>query len=184
MALLGRSDILSALADYAASQAALQLAVAKQYPDVHLTPGYSWNAGGAGENDAGIQRNWAALDAIELVPRYGVTTDLPPVDVELFGRRYSAPIGVAPMGGPSIVWPGAGTTETYDQYVSRLRDLGWLGTASVDALSSVEGDPRYIPGGGPCTLAARAPRHGHDRLRDGPPERGADEGVGVLLPQL
>jgi outer membrane protein TolC len=51
MALLGRSDILSALADYAATQAALQLAVAKQYPDVHLTPGYSWNAGGAGEND-------------------------------------------------------------------------------------------------------------------------------------
>jgi len=51
MALLGRSDVLSALADYAASQAALQLAVAKQYPDVHLTPGYSWNAGGAGEND-------------------------------------------------------------------------------------------------------------------------------------
>jgi outer membrane protein TolC len=51
MALLGRSDILSALADYAASQSALQLAVAKQYPDVHLAPGYSWNAGGAGEND-------------------------------------------------------------------------------------------------------------------------------------
>ena len=51
MALLGRSDILSALANYAASQSALQLAVAKQYPDVHLTPGYSWNAGSTGEND-------------------------------------------------------------------------------------------------------------------------------------
>jgi (S)-mandelate dehydrogenase len=25
----------------------------------------------------------------------------------LFGRKYSAPIGVAPMGGPSLVWPGA-----------------------------------------------------------------------------
>jgi L-lactate dehydrogenase (cytochrome) len=37
---------------------------------------------------------------------------LPPVDVELFGRRYSAPIGVAPMGGPSLVWPGA------DQYLA------------------------------------------------------------------
>ena len=67
--------------------------------------------GGAGE-DGGIARNWRALDAVELVPRYGVTTALPPVDVELFGRRYSAPIGVAPMGGPSIVWPGA------DQYLA------------------------------------------------------------------
>src|SRR5712671_3747913 len=62
--------------------------------------------GGAGA-DGGIARNWSALDAIELVPRYGVTTALPPVDVELFGKRYSAPIGVAPMGGPSLVFPGA-----------------------------------------------------------------------------
>lgn len=51
LALLGRSDILGALADYEASQSALQLEVAKQYPDVHLSPGYSWNAGSAGEND-------------------------------------------------------------------------------------------------------------------------------------
>ena len=62
--------------------------------------------GGAGA-DGGIARNWSALDAVELVPRYGITTALPPVDVEVFGKRYSAPIGVAPMGGPSIVWPGA-----------------------------------------------------------------------------
>ena len=26
--------------------------------------------------------------------------------MELFGRRYNAPIGIAPMGGPSIIWPG------------------------------------------------------------------------------
>ena len=51
LALLGRADILGALSDYAASQSALQLEVAKQYPDVHLSPGYSWNAGSAGEHD-------------------------------------------------------------------------------------------------------------------------------------
>jgi cobalt-zinc-cadmium efflux system outer membrane protein len=51
LALRGRADILSALADYAASQSALQLEVAKQYPDIHLSPGYSWNAGSTGEND-------------------------------------------------------------------------------------------------------------------------------------
>ena len=62
--------------------------------------------GGAGA-DFGIARSWAALDAVELVPRYGITAELPPVDVELFGRRYAAPIGIAPMGGPAIVWPGA-----------------------------------------------------------------------------
>lgn len=39
-AVLGRADIRSALADYAASQSGLQLEIAKQYPDVHLNPGY------------------------------------------------------------------------------------------------------------------------------------------------
>jgi len=39
-AVLHRADIRSALASYAASQAALQLEIAKQYPDVHLNPGY------------------------------------------------------------------------------------------------------------------------------------------------
>ena len=51
LALLGRVDILAALSDYAASQSALQLEVAKQYPDIHLAPGYFWNAGSSGEND-------------------------------------------------------------------------------------------------------------------------------------
>src|SRR5712691_12922141 len=60
---------------------------------------------GAG-NDVGIARNWAAFDAVEIVPRYGVMPTLPPVEVKLFGQRYAAPIGVAPMGGPSLVWPG------------------------------------------------------------------------------
>ena len=40
---------------------------------------------GAG-NDVGIAHNWAALDAVEIVPRYGVMPTLPPVDVKLFGR--------------------------------------------------------------------------------------------------
>jgi len=44
-ALLNRPDLLSALADYAASQSALQLEIARQYPDIHLGPGYSWDQG-------------------------------------------------------------------------------------------------------------------------------------------
>jgi L-lactate dehydrogenase (cytochrome) len=61
---------------------------------------------GAG-NDVGIEHNWAAFDAIKVAPRYGKVVSPPPAEVELFGRRYNAPIGIAPMGGPSLVWPGA-----------------------------------------------------------------------------
>ena len=50
-ALLGRSDVRGALAEYAASQAALQLEIASQYPDLHLGPGYAWNAGSAGDSE-------------------------------------------------------------------------------------------------------------------------------------
>ncbi|MEO6184018.1 MAG: TolC family protein, partial [Verrucomicrobiota bacterium] len=44
-ALQNRSDILSSLAEYAASQSALQLEIAKQYPDVHLGTGYQFDQG-------------------------------------------------------------------------------------------------------------------------------------------
>lgn len=43
-ALLSRADVLAALADYAASQSALQLQIALQYPDIDLGPGYAWNS--------------------------------------------------------------------------------------------------------------------------------------------
>jgi outer membrane protein TolC len=42
-ALHSRTDILGALAEYAATESELRLEIAKQYPDVHLSPGYGWN---------------------------------------------------------------------------------------------------------------------------------------------
>ena len=50
-ALLNRADVRSALADYAASQSALQLEIANQYPDINLGPGYAWNNGNAADNE-------------------------------------------------------------------------------------------------------------------------------------
>lgn len=44
-ALLNRLDILAALAEYEATQSVLQLEIAKQYPDIHIGPGYSWDQG-------------------------------------------------------------------------------------------------------------------------------------------
>ncbi|MEQ2008244.1 MAG: TolC family protein [Limisphaerales bacterium] len=44
-ALLGRPDLRAALANYEAAQLALQLEVAKQYPDVRLGTGYEWDQG-------------------------------------------------------------------------------------------------------------------------------------------
>jgi cobalt-zinc-cadmium efflux system outer membrane protein len=44
-ALLGRADILAELEKYEAAQSELRREIAKQYPDIHLGPGYSWDQG-------------------------------------------------------------------------------------------------------------------------------------------
>jgi len=44
-ALLNRPDVLGALATYAATESALELEIAKQYPDVTLGPGYEYDQG-------------------------------------------------------------------------------------------------------------------------------------------
>lgn len=96
-----------------------RLALTRAYPTAfdlrerarRLMPNFAFEYmdGGAG-SDTNIKRNWAALDAVELVPRYGKVAEPPPAGCTLFGRRYSAPIGIAPIGGPGTSFPGA---ETY-----------------------------------------------------------------------
>lgn len=44
-AVLNRADVLAALSEYEAIQAALQLEIARQYPDIHVGPGYTFDAG-------------------------------------------------------------------------------------------------------------------------------------------
>src|SRR5260370_24897291 len=105
-------------------------------------PGFAFEYldGGAGA-DGGIARNWHALDAVELVPRHGVTTALPPVGIELFGKRYAAPIGVAPMGGPSIVWPGAdGYLAAAAQRARVPYTLGLVGGMTVERAAEIAPD--------------------------------------------
>src|SRR4026207_2199590 len=99
-----------------------------------------YSDGGAGA-DKGIARNWAALDAVELVPRYGVMPSLPLCDVELFGRRYTAPIGGPPRGGPARVWPGA------DVFLARAAQqarvpyvLGMVGGLTIEQAATLAPD--------------------------------------------
>jgi (S)-mandelate dehydrogenase len=106
---------------------------------------FEYGDGGSGKDDAGIKRNWTALDAVELVPRYGIMPSLPPCDIELFGRRYAAPIGIAPMGGPAIVWPGA------DKHLARAAQkarvpyvLGMAGGATIEEIAAIAPDVAWF----------------------------------------
>jgi L-lactate dehydrogenase (cytochrome) len=102
---------------------------------------FEYGDGGSGKDDAGIRRNWTALDAVELVPRYGIVPSLPPCEVELFGRRYAAPIGVAPMGGPAIVWPGADKHLALAAQRARVPYvLGMAGGATIEEIAEIAPD--------------------------------------------
>jgi L-lactate dehydrogenase (cytochrome) len=109
-------------------------------------PRFSFEYGDTGAgNDIGIEHNWAAFDAIKIVPRYGVTNALPPVDVTLFGTRYSAPIGVAPMGGPSLVWPGADLLMAKAAQRARVPyTLGVAGGATIEEVARVAPDVFWL----------------------------------------
>jgi len=105
-------------------------------------PGFAFEYmdGGAGA-DGGIARNWRALDAVELIPRYGRTTALPATAIELFGRPYAAPIGIAPMGGPAIVWPGADRCLAQAAQLARIPyALGSVGGMTIEAAAKLAPD--------------------------------------------
>ena len=97
--------------------AATNLALARRYPTAfdlrdrakRLMPRFAFGYmdGGAGATDLGIRRNWSALDNVELAPRYGKVARPPTCEAQIFGAPYTAPIGIAPIGGPGTAFPGA-----------------------------------------------------------------------------
>jgi (S)-mandelate dehydrogenase len=123
----------------------------RQFPSVeylrrrarHHIPHFAFEYadGGAGIEDAGIRRNWTAFDNIELVPRYGVMPSLPACETELFGRRYAAPVGIAPMGGPSIVWPGGDKHLAAAAQRARIPyTLSTAGGATMEEIAAIAPD--------------------------------------------
>ena len=57
-----------------------------------------------------VDRNRQALDAVRMVPRVLAGRFQPDISTRLFGRDYSAPFGIAPVGLSGLMWPGAELT--------------------------------------------------------------------------
>ena len=60
---------------------------------------------GGCNQEVALARNRSALDAIVMEPRYLEDCAAPDLSVSLFGRRYDAPFGVAPVGLGGLIWP-------------------------------------------------------------------------------
>ena len=109
-------------------------------------PLFSFEYGDTGAGaDVGIEHNWAAFDAIKIAARYGGITTVPDIDTELFGSRYAAPIGIAPMGGPSLVWPGADLIMAKAAQRARIPyTLGVVGGATIEEVAKVAPDVFWL----------------------------------------
>ncbi|MBW8270414.1 alpha-hydroxy acid oxidase [Caldovatus aquaticus] len=68
---------------------------------------YDFVAGGVGDGAPNVAHNRAAMDAVRIVPRYGIDVSRVDISVRLFGRDYAMPVGVAPMGNTGLLWPRA-----------------------------------------------------------------------------
>ena len=62
--------------------------------------------GGCNE-DVNLQKNTAELRQVELKPYYLRRYTSPDLGIELFGHRYAAPFGIAPVGLQGLMWPKA-----------------------------------------------------------------------------
>ena len=101
---------------------------------------FEYMDGGAGA-DTGIKANWAALDGVQLAPRYGKVAAPPPADTVLFGRPYAAPIGIAPIGGPGTAYPGAETHFAKAAQAARVPyTLGVLSGIDVEKAAELAPD--------------------------------------------
>jgi len=96
--------------------------------------------GGANDEEC-ARRNATALSAVELLPRYCIDPKGLSTEVELFGRRYAAPFGVAPMGSGGLMWPGA---EEYLAREAQRRKIPYIlatpANASIERIAEIAPD--------------------------------------------
>ena len=80
----------------------LHAAAKKKLPKFSL----DYVEGGSGL-EVGLKRNRDALDATTITPKYINGWPALDTEVNLFGRKFSLPFGIAPMGLASLQWPKA-----------------------------------------------------------------------------
>jgi isopentenyl diphosphate isomerase/L-lactate dehydrogenase-like FMN-dependent dehydrogenase len=101
---------------------------------------FDYLEGGCNQETA-IARNRSALDAIVMEPRYLEDCAPPDLSTSLFGRRYAAPFGVAPVGLGGLIWP---RVAEYLAAAAARADipfcLSTVATTSIERAAELAGD--------------------------------------------
>lgn len=71
-------------------------------------PFFAWEYLDSGtDEDMAMHRNDESLGNITIVPEFMKGDITPDLSTDLFGKTFAAPIGIAPIGYSSLMWPGA-----------------------------------------------------------------------------
>ena len=93
---------------------------------------------GGCNSEVNLRRNTAEIREVQLKPYYlrnyeGISTE-----VELFGKTYSAPFGISPIGLQGLMWPRASeilAKAAFDHNIPYI--LSTVGTASIETIAEI-----------------------------------------------
>lgn len=124
------------------------------------------------DDEIGLQRNNWGFERHRLVPKYCVDVSKRDQSVELFGRKYSGPVGIAPTGLAALFRPGA---DLMLARAARKANVPFIMSGSSTA--SIEDLAREAPEHGWYQLySAKDKSISHDMIR-----RAKDAGLSTLV---
>lgn len=119
------------------SVAAMERAAARRVPKF----AFDYLQGGIGAESC-LARNRAALDAVQLAPRYLVEKNFTPdLSTTLFGETYPLPFAPGPVGLSGLIWPNASQRIAAAATALGLPvGLSSFATASIEDIAAIAGE--------------------------------------------
>ncbi|MEO9869079.1 alpha-hydroxy acid oxidase [Ekhidna sp.] len=98
---------------------------------------FEYLIGGAGE-ERNLKKNHEDIQRIELMPQYIKKLDSVDHAVELFGKTYNAPFGIAPIGLQGLIWPNSPMVLAKAAFQKNIPFiLSTVTTSSIEDVASI-----------------------------------------------
>ena len=93
---------------------------------------------GGCNSEVNLKRNTAEIREVQLKPYYLRDYQNISIETELFGKKYSAPFGISPIGLQGLMWPRASeilARAAFEHNIPYI--LSTVGTASIETIGEI-----------------------------------------------